>query len=266
MEPSVDVLARRKGDDNALNRDNVDGQIPSGDALVERLILIDRLALIGEMASGFAHEVNQPLTAIATYARAASRMVASGAMLPEALTPILDAISEQALRAGESIARLRALTPATSSTRAPVDCNLAIREICDLLRSELARIGIALQLELLEDLPPVVADPLHIRQVLLNLLRNAIDALRDWDGERTIRIASSVNGRVEVVVTIWNAGAPISDDHAQRLFHPFFSTKVHGTGLGLNISRSLLRAHGGDLQHNRHSGPGTTFAFSLPKA
>lgn len=236
------------------------------ESLVERLIRIDRLALIGEMASGFAHEVNQPLTAIATYARAASRMVAAGNMAPDKLTPILDAISEQALRAGEAITRLRTLTPSASPVRKPVACNAAIREICELLKPEFDRARIKVTLDLVEPLPTVEADPLHVRQVLINLLRNAIDAQRHWDGERAIRVASSVKGSVEVVITVWNAGPPIPEQDAQRLFHPFFSTKAQGTGLGLNISRSLLRAHGGDLHYARHSGPGTTFSFALPSA
>ena len=240
-------------------------QLPDEASLRDRLILIDRLSLLGEMASGFAHEVNQPLTAIATYARAASRMLANSQVDAQRIGEILDAISEQALRAGESIARLRTLTPTVAAAPAAVNFNTAIREIHDLLTPELERAGVALTLDLFAALPDVDADPLHLRQVLVNLLRNAIDAQRDISADRRITVSSAVRGNTDVVVTIWNSGNAIPEADAKRLFQPFFSTKTLGTGLGLNISRSLLRTHGGDLQYERHSGPGTTFRITLPR-
>ena len=252
---SMDMEARRQQD----------MQILDDETLMDRLIHIDRLSLLGEMASGFAHEVNQPLTAIATYARAASRMLTNGALDAKKLSEILDAISEQALRAGESISRLRSLTPAVASIRSAVNCNAAIRDVIDLLKPELNRARIVATLELLESLPDVDADPLHIRHVLVNLLRNAIDAQRHSLGDRQVRVSTAIRGNIDVAITIWNAGESIPEPDAQRLFQPFFSTKPYGTGLGLNISRSLVRAHGGDLQYERHSGPGATFRITLPR-
>jgi len=249
---------------DTLTRGEINLPSQHDETLVERLVHIDRLSLLGEMASSFAHEVNQPLTAIATYARAASRMLASGSMDPQKLAGVLDEISEQALRAGDCIARMRALTPSAAAQRSPVSCNVTIREICGLMAPEFKRTGTEIALDLAEPLPLVEADPLHIHQVLINLLRNALDAQKDWTEHRRVRISSAVGANGDVIVKIWNTGSKIAPQNADMMFHPFFSTKAQGTGLGLNISRSLLRAHGGDLHYSRDSEPGTTFSFSLP--
>ncbi|MCS6948091.1 MAG: ATP-binding protein [Steroidobacteraceae bacterium] len=233
-------------------------------ALIERLVQIDRLSLLGEIAAGLAHEINQPLTAISTYARAGARLLGRPQPDIAAVQEILNQITEQALRAGERIARLRALVPRAHTQRTQVDCNDLISEMCRIALPESRRDRLDLRLELAPDLPPVNADPLQLRQILANLLRNALEALAETSVPQRLKL-SSFRRHGDVVIRIWNAGEPIAPNVRERMFEPFFSTKPLGTGLGLNISRTLARSLGGDL-HYLPGDDGVSFELTLPAA
>ena len=231
----------------------------------ERLTHVARLSTMGEMATGLAHEINQPLTAIATYAQAASRLrAAEGGADPEDLREALLAITNQALRAGEVIRRLRAFVKNRTARTETLDINRLIEDLSVLAEPDARASDVRLTLELAPGLPAVGADPVQIQQVLLNLVRNAIDALLEKQGSRReIIVRTGLDGPDVEVAVIDHAGG-IPPEVALQLFNPFYTTKAAGTGLGLAISRSIIRAHRGKLGHRPTPGGGTTFHFSLP--
>ena len=231
----------------------------------ERLTHVARLSTMGEMATGLAHEINQPLTAIATYAQAASRlMAAEGGADPADLREALVAITNQALRAGEVIHRLRAFVKNRTARTETLDINRLIEDLSVLAEPDARASDVRLTLDLAPGLPPVGADPVQIQQVLLNLIRNAIDALLEVPGAaREIVVRTGLDGPDVEVAVIDHAGG-IAPEIALQLFNPFYTTKATGTGLGLAISRSIIRAHRGKLGHRPTPGGGTTFHFSLP--
>jgi PAS domain S-box-containing protein len=231
----------------------------------EKLTHVARLSTMGEMATGLAHEINQPLTAIATYAQAGLRMMgAPGGADPEDLSDALKQITNQALRAGEVIKRLRAFVKNRTTRTETLDLNRLIEDVQVLADSDARLNDVRLTLDLAPGLPAVSADPVQIQQVLLNLIRNAIDALNETPGApreiavRTRRAPEAIE--VEVV----DRGPGIPAQVADNLFNPFYTTKATGTGLGLAISRSIIRAHLGRLGHRPTPGGGTTFYFTLP--
>jgi two-component system, LuxR family, sensor kinase FixL len=231
----------------------------------ERLTHVGRLSTMGEMATGLAHEINQPLTAIATYAQAAVRMIdAPGGADPEELREPLVQITNQALRAGEVIRRLRAFVKNRVTRTETIDLNRLIEDLRVLAEPDARVNDVRLMVELAPAMPPVSADPVQIQQVLLNLIRNAIDAtLEAPAAPREILVRSAAAPDAVEVAVIDRAGG-IPPDIAPHLFNPFYTTKATGTGLGLAISRSIIRAHRGKLGHRPTPGGGTTFYFTLP--
>jgi two-component system sensor kinase FixL len=231
----------------------------------ERLTHVARLSTMGEMATGLAHEINQPLTAIATYAQAAVRLMdAAGGADPAELRGALVQITAQALRAGEVIRRLRGFVKNRAARTETLDMNRLIEDVRVLAEADARASDVRLTLELAPGLPPVGADPVQIQQVLLNFVRNAIDALLETPGaKREVILRTGRNGPDVEVAVIDRAGG-IPPEVALQLFNPFFTTKATGTGLGLAISRSIIRAHRGTLGHRPTPGGGTTFHFSLP--
>jgi two-component system sensor kinase FixL len=231
----------------------------------ERLTHVGRLSTMGEMATGLAHEINQPLTAIATYAQAAVRMMDAphGADRGE-LRDALVQITAQALRAGEVIRRLRAFVKNRAAQTESVDLNRLIQDLRVLAEPDARINDVRLTLQLDPRVQRVSADPVQIQQVLLNLVRNAIDAtLEAATAEREIVISTRTLPQ-EVEVAVIDHGGGIPQAVAAQLFNPFFTTKAEGTGLGLAISRSIIRAHRGKLSHRPTPGGGTTFLFTLP--
>jgi PAS domain S-box-containing protein len=216
-----------------------------------------RVGTMGEMAAGLAHEINQPLGAIANYARGAVRRVRDGGLASPGLLPILEEIAGEAMRAGEIIRRLRELIRKEGPQQAPVDVNELARNSVRLVQGEARQHGVDVQLEL-GAVPRVAADATQLEQVLLNLLRNGIEAA-DSTGERRVRLRTATDaGAVAVDVRDSGAGLPAED-----VFAPFFTTKPHGLGMGLSISRSIIEAHGGRLEA-LPGGPGATFRVTLP--
>jgi two-component system sensor kinase FixL len=232
----------------------------------DRLTHVSRLSTMGEMAGGLAHELNQPLTAISVYAQACARMLGREQPPdPGEIRGVLEQISAQALRAGEVIRRLRAMVRRRPTQRTTIDCNQLVRDLIALAEPDARASDIALNLELAAEALPVHVDVVQIQQVLLNLIRNAIDAtlaVADTPRRIDIRTASVADDFVEVSVIDKGCGLP--EQASERIFEPFFTTKPSGTGLGLSISRGIVRDHGGRLQLAANRPRGSVFSFTLP--
>lgn len=231
----------------------------------ERLAEVARQTTVGEIASGLAHEISQPLAAISTFAMAAVRLHASDARSPE-LETALRQISTQAHRAGDALKRLIALARPSRSRRHVIDLVEELREIGRLVELPSRSARIEVRLELPAAPVEVDADPLQIQQLLLSLYRNAVEAL-EGPGQtpREIRIAAAVRGG-SAEVSIDDSGPGIEDTLEPMLFMPFFTTKPGGTGLGLVTARTIARLHGGDLVYRTRPGGGGGFLLSLPLA
>jgi len=233
----------------------------------ERLAHAGRLQVLGEMAAGIAHEINQPLSAISTYAQAAGRLLRSGESETGEQLEILDKIAVQAQRAGEVIRRIRALAADGETSRQIVEINDVVGEVLELAVIDARAHEHVLEADLAPSLPSIRADRIQIQQVVLNLVRNAIEAMLDGDGSgEVIQVRSGVDeeGRVEVCVV--DRGVGLAEKDEDSVFDPFFSTKQSGLGIGLSISQSIIQAHGGEMGFRRNQGPGMTFFFNLPAA
>jgi two-component system sensor kinase FixL len=231
----------------------------------ERMMHVSRLATMGEMATGIAHELNQPLAAIATYAQAAKRLLAAPQQPTADISDALEQIAAQALRAGEIIRRLRALVRNRATQREPTHLNTLIEELGTLTRADARLHDIRVRLELAPDLPLLELDPIQIQQVLLNLVRNAEQALEAVPpGEREIVISTRLRANREVEARVRDSGPGVAPGIRENLFQPFATTKVAGTGLGLAISRSIIEAHNGKLEYAPESPRGASFYFCLP--
>ncbi|MGB5103107.1 MAG: PAS domain S-box protein [Steroidobacteraceae bacterium] len=247
-----DVTERRHAQDEARQ-------------LQERLTHFARLSTMGEMAAGLAHEINQPLSAIATYAQACQRLLKLPEPEVEDVLAALEQINAQALRAGEVIRRLRNFVKNREVKREPVDCSRLLQDLRMLAETDARLHNVRLRIDAEHELPTVYADPIQLQQVVLNLVRNAIDAMADAPEERrevVLQTRRSSDGEVEVMVA--DRGSGLAPEATEHLFNPFFTTKAGGTGLGLAISRSIVRAHGGRLWHTPNDECGARFHFTLP--
>jgi two-component system, LuxR family, sensor kinase FixL len=232
----------------------------------DRLTHVARLSTLGEMTAGIAHEINQPLTAITMYARSGVRMLEAGVPQPERLREALDKLTAQSLRAGAVIDRIQRLVRRQETAFEAVDLNDLIRDIMRLAESDARVNDIQIELDLADDLSVINADPIQIQQVLLNLIRNGIDAMHGIGcaNGRTIRLTTrQVDGRM-VSVAVRDAGTGVGDDFAAQLYTPFATTKINGMGMGLSICRSIIEAHGGQLGYTNNADCGATFYFNLP--
>jgi two-component system, LuxR family, sensor kinase FixL len=233
--------------------------------LRERLIVASRLAMVGEIAAGVAHEVNQPLAAITNYAWACNRLL--GASVPDIaeVRTALQEIGTQAVRAGDAIRRLRRLARTPDMRRESTSLNTLIGEVADLVRSDATRHEVRYELDLAEHLPPLNLDSGQIQQALLNLLWNALHALsRSATSPRQVRIGTRINVERQVEIDVCDNGPGVPQEYSGRLFEPFFTTKPEGTGLGLAMSRTIAEAHGGTLQYRANTPSGACFVMRLP--
>jgi len=238
-------------------------QTREAEGLRSRLTHVGRLGTLGEMVSGIAHEVNQPLTAIANYASACRRMAQAGTLSGEELTSTLEKIGAQAERAGQVIRGLRALVRRHDEIREPLDCNRLIRDVSKLVEFEARAAGYRLVLDLAEPLPAVSGDAVQIQQVVLNLIRNGLDAMLERaHGDSIVIETLAANGFVEIRVT--DSGPGIPPAALERLFEPFFTTKAQGIGLGLSICKSIVTAHRGELTVQAAPERGARFRVRLP--
>jgi two-component system, LuxR family, sensor kinase FixL len=242
----------------------VEAQEPPA-ALHGRLLQVSRMATIGEMAAGVAHELNQPLTAIANYAQACDRLLARADTDPLELQQALREIAAQATRAGEIIRRLRSLARSQQSARVPADLNGVVGEVSELILSEARLHGVLVSVELAENLPPVLVDAGQIQHVMLNFVRNSLEALAAGPAAAgRLLIRTSLTAENEVELAIIDNGPGLAPEVVQRIFDPFFSTKESGIGLGLAISNTIARAHGGSVGYRPNLSAGACFYILLP--
>lgn len=223
-----------------------------------------RLTNLGEMASGLAHELNQPLCAISTYADAVARMLKSGALVPETACETLERISAQAERAGMIIRRLRDLVAKKQPEPQAVSVNHLILDVIELLQPEFTARSVTVRRELTDMLPLAMADPIQVEQVVLNLARNAAEAMFQDPVPRELVIRTRVDGDGCIEVAVQDSGPGVSEAVMEQVFSPFFTTKENGIGMGLSISRSIIEAHGGRLWLAATETPGACFIFTLP--
>jgi signal transduction histidine kinase len=223
---------------------------------------INRVNMMGEMAAALAHEIKQPIAAAVANAGACLGFL-------EGERPhILEAREAAsgtigcARRAAEIIDRSSSLFKKSSPLREPVDVNELIREIALLLQNDIRRHSVTVRLELAENLPEVAGDRVQLEQVLMNLMLNAIEAMRDANGDLTITSQPTDDGHL--LISVSDTGLGIPGYKVDQIFDTFFITKPQGTGMGLAISRSILESHGGRLWATSNSGRGATFRFTLP--
>jgi two-component system sensor histidine kinase DctS len=232
-----------------------------------RITHLTRVSTVGELASSIAHEVNQPLTAVATYAQACRRMIEAGNLGTTEVLDVLSRISEEALRAGEIIHRLRDLVRKGRSNASECDLNQLLRDVEPLASVDARMHDVKLLMSLELGLPHVLADGIQIQQVVLNLIRNGIDAMEDTPfDERDLEVVTrSYEGR-KALVSVTDHGCGLPEIAEEDLFEPFFTTKKSGMGMGLSVSRSIVVSHGGRLWFSRNPEGGTTFSFTVPFA
>ncbi|WP_374262786.1 sensor histidine kinase [Zoogloea sp.] len=230
----------------------------------ERLQATARLVTMGEMASTLAHELNQPLAAISSYNTGCLNLIEHGQLAEGELTGILQKIGKQAQRAGQIIRRVHAFVRRSEPKFETVDLDAIIREAVGLVEPDAVRRGVSIDLELTEPLPGVLADPVMIEQVAVNLIRNGMDAMADTPrGERRLQLVTREQDGL-LVFSVADRGKGIPPEVAEKLFAPFFTTKEEGMGMGLNICRSIAELHRGRLSFEARPGGGTIFNFSLP--
>ncbi|MHC4880561.1 MAG: sensor histidine kinase, partial [Planctomycetota bacterium] len=223
-----------------------------------------RVNTMGEMASGMAHELNQPLTAIVGYAEAALAGFESGMLTGEENRLLLEKIVSESQRAAEIIRRLRRLVRKRQPEQSPTDVNALIHEVVEMVghESEQGQHDVRLQLD--EDIPTTFADRVQIQQVLINLVRNGMEAMEPVPVDaRILTVRSTVQTDI-VHVSVSDTGPWVADDDLGKLFEPYFSTKQSGLGMGLAICRSIIEAHAGTLTASRNSDCGLNFEFTLP--
>jgi two-component system, LuxR family, sensor kinase FixL len=233
----------------------------------DRLTHVARLSTMGEMAAGLAHEINQPLTAITTYAQACQYLIAQGSAADAAeIRDALAQISRQALRAGEVIRRLRAFVSNREVRHERVDCNRLLEDLAALARPDSRANDVRLVFDVEGRLPPLMADPVQLQQVLINLIRNAIDATLQNGSTRREIVVRALQTEQGIEFSVRDYGPGVEPGAIRNLFNPFFTTKANGTGLGLAISRTIVLAHGGKLTYRPAPDGGACFYFTLPVA
>ncbi len=223
------------------------------------------LTRLGVLAASIAHEVNQPLTGIITNASTCLRMLAADPPNVAGAVETAQRTIRDGNRATDVIARLRSLFSAKDPTTELVDLNEAAREAVALSLTELERGQVIWKLELADHLPLVPADRIQLQQVILNLLRNAVDAMSEVKGRpKRLTVRTEQTQRDSVCLSVQDVGVGIDPNKAQKLFDPFFTTKTTGMGIGLSLSRTIVESHHGRLWASSNDGPGATFSFSIP--
>ena len=252
MGSVLDITEQKRAREHALQQE-------------ERLQQSSRLITMGEMASTLAHELNQPLAAIASYTSGCINRLQDEAPLDRAeLLDVHQRIARQAQRAGEIIRRVHDFVRRSEPKREALDLAAVIRDAIGLIEADARKRGMRIRSELADGLPQVPADAVMIEQIVVNLVRNAMDSMRDTPPpERTVAVRTGREGRF-VTVTVADRGAGIPAETAARLFEPFFTTKQEGMGMGLNICRSIAELHRGRLAFESRPGGGTIFTLSLP--
>jgi PAS domain S-box-containing protein len=248
---AVTDVTERKRAEEALRQANAD------------LAHINRVTTVGELTASMAHEVNQPIAAAVTDAKTCMRWLTRDQPDLEEARAAAMRVVKDATRAAEIISRIRLLFNKGTPERELVDVNEIIGEMIFLLRSEAIRYTISIRTELAADLPQVMGDRVQLQQVLMNLMINSIDAMKDVDGVRELAIHSQPAEDEQLLVSVSDTGVGLPPKQADQIFHAFFTTKPHGTGMGLRISRSIVESHGGRLWAAANSPRGANFHFTL---
>jgi two-component system, LuxR family, sensor kinase FixL len=226
---------------------------------------LTRVSTMGELSASLAHELNQPLTAILSNAQAAQRFLIANPAELEELREILKDIVKDNTRASEIIQRMRALVKKEELAFAPIDLGSVVRDVAALVRSDAILQGVRILLEVNPDLPPVRGDKVQLQQVVLNLLLNAFDAMKDCPAnEREVKVVAETVCASLLKLTVRDRGAGLNGDSLDKIFEPFYTTKRDGLGMGLAISRSIIDAHGGRLWAESNRDRGATFYCTLP--
>jgi signal transduction histidine kinase len=226
------------------------------------LARINRVSMMGELTASLGHEIKQPIAAAVSNAEAClqwlSRDEPDLAEVREAATEMV----KDARRAAEIVTSTRSLFKKEQTVRAVVDVNKVINDTVSLLCEEAYRRSISVRTELDAALPPITADRVQLQQVLMNLMLNGIEAMKDTGGELTI--TSTRSERAQLLISVSDSGVGFPVEESERIFTAFFTTKPQGTGMGLSISRTIVESHGGRLWARANTGRGATFHFSLP--
>jgi signal transduction histidine kinase len=220
---------------------------------------------LGALTASIAHEVNQPLAGIITNASTCLRMLAADPPNLDGARATAQRTLRDGNRASEVIERLRTLFARKEPKTEPVDLNDAAREVLALSSSELQRHRVILQTDFTQGLPLVNGDRIQLQQVILNLTLNATDAMKEIDDRpRALLIATAHEDAARVRLSVRDSGVGIDPQSIEKLFAAFYTTKTHGMGIGLAISRSIIESHNGRLWASANDGPGATFSFSIP--
>ncbi len=235
---------------------------------LHKLAHVSRLGLMGEMASGIAHEVNQPLSAISSYTQVGLNLINAEQPDLAKIAEILSKTQQQSLKAGQIIHNMKRLVKFPIKNKSSVDLNALIHNAVGLCMADLKQHSINLELGLEATLPPVYVNCLQIEQAIINLIRNSVETLQNLPKEnpkdRLITLKSHLTPRQDIRVSVEDNGMGLDESQQQKIFTPFYTTKAEGMGMGLAISRSLVEAHGGNLHFRSQFGKGSTFYFILP--
>jgi PAS domain S-box-containing protein len=226
---------------------------------------VTRVATLGEMTASIAHEVNQPLTAVIANANASLRWLAAATPNLDEARHAVSRIVRDGNRAGEVIARIRALVQKTDTEQVRLDINQTIQEVVLLMQNEAVRKGVAIRMDLATNVPPVLGDRIQLQQVILNLVMNGIEAMDTIaDRPREMLIRSCEHESDQLLVAVQDSGIGIDRENLDKIFDTFYTTKAQGMGMGLAISRSIVENHGGSLWATANPDKGATFQFTLP--
>jgi len=225
---------------------------------------INRVNVIGEMTASIAHEINQPLSGVVSNGSACLRWLAADPPNLEEARETAHRIVRDGKRAGEIITRIRNLARKTAAPKTNLDVNESVREVLALVADEARKKKISIHTEFAEDLAPVMGDRVQLQQVMLNIVMNAMDAMTD-SNERQLRITTRYNDAGQVLVAVQDSGHGIDPSATGKMFEPFYSTKSDGMGMGLSISRSIIRSHGGELWASANEVAGATIQFTIPR-
>ena len=225
---------------------------------------VSRVTTMGELTVSLAHELNQPIAAAITNASTCMRWLNTDVPSVDDARAAAIRVVKDGTRAAEIIKRIRLLFKKGTAQREPVDVNEIVGDIVLLLRSEATQYSIKVRTELMSDLQEVVGDRVQLQQVLMNLMINAIEAMKDVEGTRELVVKSEQGGGEKIFISVSDTGVGLPPQHMEQIFNAFFTTKPHGTGMGLRISRSIIESHGGRLWAVDNSPRGATFTFTLP--
>ena len=231
----------------------------------ERLAHAGRVNILGEMATGIAHEINQPLSAISMYAQSGIRFLNADNPKTERLHEVLEKLSTQAHRAGSIIERMQYFARQRESLHEEINCNVLLQEVFDLAESEALIHNTIIELDLDPELRLCVGDKVQLQQVMLNLLRNGMESMKSIDHRHGNKIILRTQDESDgLIVSVVDKGTGVPKDSVNELFKPFASNKETGMGIGLTICKSIIDSHGGNLAFMNHEDYGATFYFTLP--